>query len=127
MSSRASSSPARTPAPSVLAEENALLRDQVQALTQQLDWFKKQLFGPKSEKRPLEADTTRQAGLFDQNIGPDQGLEPDRAPERPVRGYSRGTAKKQRPDGCVAGTGLRFIAEVPVEIIRHLSPELTGA
>lgn len=47
---------------SALVEENALLREQLQILQRQLDWFKKQLFGPKSEKRVY--DLPEQNSLF---------------------------------------------------------------
>jgi transposase len=43
-----------------------------------------------------------------------------------VRAYQRGSAKKQRDDDCLNDTGLRFTADVPVEVIEHLPPELTG-
>lgn len=124
MNSNASSSPSSTSSSSVLAEENALLREQVQVLTHQLDWFKKQLFGPKSEKQVL--DTSRQAGLFDQD-GPMEPEHDDPEPKRTIRSYQRGTGKKQRSDDCLSDTGLRFNADVPVDVIEHLPPELTGA
>lgn len=122
MISNASSSPSNAPSSSVLAEENALLREQVQTLQHQLDWFKKQLFGAKSEKRLL--DTFQQAGLFDHGVP----AEHDNAaePKRTVRAYRRGTAKKQRDDDCLNDTGLRFNADVPVEVVEHQPPELTG-
>ena len=54
MNSTASASSPGTLSSSALAEENALLREQVQILQRQLDWFKKQLFGPKSEKQVVD-------------------------------------------------------------------------
>ena len=36
-----------------LKQENQALREQVSSLQHQLDWFKRQLFGSKSEKRFL--------------------------------------------------------------------------
>jgi transposase len=52
----ASTSQSNAPSYSALAEENALQRKQLDAqaeairqLKHQLDWFKNQLFGPKSE------------------------------------------------------------------------------
>ncbi|WP_262462808.1 transposase [Alloalcanivorax balearicus] len=64
MNSNASSSPSSTSSSSILAEENALLREQVQVLTHQLDWFKKQLFGPKSEKQVLDMEHRGQVLSF---------------------------------------------------------------
>jgi len=98
-----------------------LLREQLQVMRRQLDWFKKQLFGPKSEKQVY--DLPEQDSLF----------QPDEVPEQPageakriIKAYQRGTAGKQRNDDCLNDTGLRFSADVPVEVIEHLPPELTG-
>jgi transposase len=106
-----------------LAEENALLREQVQILQRQLDWFKKQLFGPKSEKQVF--DLPGQDSLFTSDDAP----VPEKPPEdetRTIRAYQRGTGKKQRDDDCLNDTGLRFSADVPVEVVEHLPSELTG-
>jgi len=69
MNSTASSPQTALPSFSALAEENALLREQLSAqsdairqLKHQLDWFKKQLFGPKSEKQVV--DLPEQGRLF---------------------------------------------------------------
>lgn len=59
---------------SALAEENALLREQVQGMQRQLDWFKKQLFGPKSEKQVY--DLPGQDSLFQ----PEETPVPEKAP-----------------------------------------------
>src|SRR5690606_41611409 len=61
MNSTASDPQPNAPSYSALAEENALQRKQLDAqaesirqLKHQLDWFKKQLFGPKSEKQVFD-------------------------------------------------------------------------
>lgn len=119
----ASASYSNAPSYSVLAEKNALLREQLQVMQRQLDWFKKQLFGPKSEKQVY--DLPEQGGLFQSNdaASPEKPLD---AEKRPVRAYQRGTGKKQRDDDCLNDTGLRFTADVPVEVVEHLPPELSG-
>ena len=127
MNSTASDPQPNAPSYSALAEENALQREQLEAqaesirqLKHQLDWFKKQLFGPKSEKQVF--DLPGQDSLFQ----PEQAPVPDKAPEddkRTVGAYQRGTAKKQRDDDCLNDTGLRFSADVPVEVIEQLPPE----
>lgn len=100
-----------------------MLREQLQVMQRQLDWFQKQLFGPKSEKQVY--DLPEQQNL----------LQPDQAPvpeissgdeQRTARAYQRGTGKKQRDDDCLNDTGLRFTADVPVEVVEHLPPELAG-
>lgn len=97
--------------------------DAIRQLTRQLDWFKKQLFGPKTEKQVY--DLPGQDDLFQPKDAP--------APEKPadeekrtIKAYQRGTGQKQRDDDCLNDTGLRFTADVPVEVIEHLPPELTG-
>ncbi len=100
-----------------------MLREQVRQLKHQLDWFKKQLFGPKSEKQVY--DLPEQGGLFRSDEIPVPEIPPE-AEKRPVQAYQRGAGKKQRDDDCLNDIGLRFTAEVPVEVIEHLPPELTG-
>jgi len=104
----------------------AQLEAQAETIRQQahqLDWFKKQLFGPKSEKQVF--DLPGQDSLFQSDEAP----IPEKPPEgekRTIRAYQRGIGKKQRDDNCLNDTGLRFTADVPVEVIEHLPPELTG-
>tara|TARA_R110001599_G_scaffold62921_3_gene175202 strand:- start:11571 stop:13223 length:1653 start_codon:yes stop_codon:yes gene_type:complete len=130
MNSTASAPQTNAPAYSALAEENALLREQLGAqadtirqLTHQLDWFKKQLFGPKSEKQVY--DIPEQDNLFSSGEAP-LPETPAEEEKRPIKAYQRGTGKKQRDDDCLNDTGLRFTADVPVEVIEQLPPELTG-
>jgi len=104
----------------LLREENAQLKTQLTSLEQRLRWYEKQLFGQKSEKRPV--DNPHQAGL-------DLGETPKPlAPEgeKKTVTYERGTAKKQRPDDCVNEAGLRFNDDVPVEVIDTKPAELSG-
>jgi transposase len=129
MNSTASSPQTALPSFSALAEENALLREQLDAqsdairqLKHQLDWFKKQLFGPKSEKQVF--DLPQQGHLFSS----DQAVvsAPPEDEKRVVQAYQRGSGKKQRDDDCLNDTGLRFNDDVPVEVVETLPPELTG-
>src|SRR5690554_1986912 len=122
MNSTASSTQSTLPSRSALAEQNALLREQVQLMQRQLDWFKKQLFGPKSEKQVY--DLPLQESLFSAAATTQQ--TPPEDPPRLVQAYRRGSAKKQRDDDCLNDTGLRFTDDVPVEVIEHLPPELSG-
>jgi transposase len=112
-----------------LRDENARLNQQlggyqaqIDQLQVQLDWFKQQLFGQKSERRPRE-------------VHPDQlSLADVLELETPITlpadqlttvTYERGRAKKDRGD-AVNETGLRFDDSVPVETIELQAPELTG-
>ena len=91
------------------AEVNAL-REEVAELKHQLAWFKKQLFGPKSEKLPPE--NPDQLLLF----GKKQTPVPQDQPKQKIT-YERGKFKKQRDDDCVSDEGLRFDSSVPVKTI----------
>lgn len=106
----------------VLQQENARLTAEVSGLTEQLalvrrqlDWFKRQLFGCKSERR-LEFDAVEQAGLF-------AALGIEAPPERDVPAQEvRYRRREKRRDGAVNESGLRFDATVPVEVVRVVDP-----
>jgi transposase len=112
-----------------LQEQNTLLQlkvgdltDEVKQLKHQLVWLQNQIFGATSEKRLVEVPG--QDGLFDADEAP----APDTTPaiKRPVAGYERGAAPKQRDADCLSDSGLRFTADVPVEVIEHTPSELAG-
>lgn len=93
---------------------------QIRELQNQLDWFKRQLFGEKSERR-INLDNPSQGDLL-------KGLaEPvaAREPEKETISYERRKAKKDRT-GSLTDNGLRFDETVPVEEIRMPAPELDG-
>ncbi len=93
---------------------------EIAELKAQLDWFKRQLFGTKSERRIM--------------VSPDQHALPfgegetpppvDALPTETVT-YQRRKAKV-RPEGCVHDSGLRFDDSVPVEVIEVPAPQLEG-
>ena len=88
-----------------------------ESLKQQLNWFKRQLFGEKSEKR-LVIENPDQMDLGELFKMPSE--TPPVTKE--VITYER--RKKQRSDDCVTDEGLRFDERVPVEIIELPAPEL---
>lgn len=98
--------------------ENAALREQVTQLKHQLDWFKRQLFGAKSEKR-IDIDTSRQADLL-----ADLGVTPPASDTLPTEQITYQRRKKQRDANTVNESGLRFDDSVPVETIEVPTPEL---
>lgn len=98
------------------AEYDAL-HAQIKTLKTQLDWFKRQLFGAKSEKR-LEIDPALQADLL-AALGED--LPVPAVPEIEKISYER---RKSRSDQTVTESGLRFDDSVPVETIVLSAPEL---
>lgn len=113
-------SSARTSAGTVaLRTENAALQEQVESLKTQLDWFKRQLFGSKSEKR-LIIDPAIQADLL-AGLSQAHSVTPPPAIEKIT--YER---RKSRSDKAVTDSGLRFDDSVPVETIVLPSPDLNG-
>lgn len=90
----------------------------------QLDWFKRQVFGEKSEKRDMD-DTpyhTTLADLFE--TLPEIPKAPEE--ENITVSYSRGKAKKNGLEGSPEDSGLRFDKTVPVVEIPVSTPELEG-
>lgn len=113
-----------------LRRENALLADRLDAagrayealkadhaaLKDQVDWFKRQLFGRRSEKR-VGFDLAEQASLFE---SPDAGEVS--APEVPVEEISYRRRKRKRRGDAATATGLRFDESVPVTTIEVKDP-----
>ena len=107
-----------------LLQCNADLQVKVKSLEQQLAWFKRQLFGEKSEKFDM-TDNPYQVTIADVlNDLPDvPKLENE---DRQTVTYQRGKAKKDKLEGTPDDSGLRFDESVPVEEIKISSPELEG-
>ena len=97
-----------------LRAENDALREQLQSLKTQLDWFKRQLFGERSEKRLL-IDPAIQGNLL-AGLGGDVAVP--KLAEKQKISYER---NKPRAPGTVTEQGLRFDETVPVETI-YLGP-----
>jgi len=89
------------------------------ALKQELAWFKRQLFGRKSEKRLI--DNPDQLGLAEV-LGESV---PAPAPETEQVTYTRRKGKTRRDDD-VTDSGLRFGEDVPIEVIALSAPQLDG-
>ena len=102
-----------------LLQENILLKQQLVLLQKQLDWFKQQVFGQKSERRLVEI-LTQQGSLFE----PLAQTNLAQVPTEKIQ-YERKKKQKQRND-AVTDSGLRFDESVTVEEIRIKAPELSG-
>ena len=92
---------------------------ELSSVKHQLNWFKRQVFGEKSEKR-LTIDNPDQIDLGEIFAKP----EATPPPETETITYER--RKKQRSDDCVTDEGLRFDERVPVEVTELPAPELQG-
>lgn len=103
-----------------LTLENRSLREQIAALTQQLDWFRRQLFGAKSERFVSEANP------YQLHLGDALPL-PEAIPEgrQSVPAHTRKVAKS---DLAQDAQSLPFFDEtkVPVETIVLNAPEAEG-
>jgi|GEM_PF-1621543 len=103
-----------------LEQINAQLSARVELLTQQLDWFKRQLFGRKSEKR-LDIDAAVQGNLL---MALGVATPPAKIAPSETITYQR--RKNQRDAATVNDSGLRFDDTVPVQIIEVADPDLKG-
>ena len=104
-----------------LDESNAALtqlQTDFQVLKQQLEWFKRQLFGEKSEKR-LELDPVEQGNLLSA-LGVETPPHFDEPSTHTVT-YER---RNKVRDGAVNDSGLRFDANVPVKTIAVQDPAI---
>ena len=96
------------------------LRGEVESLKQELAWFKRQLFGRKSEKRLI--DHPDQLGLAEL-LGGEAADAP--SPQTQQVTYTRRKGKTRREDD-VTDRGLRFGEDVPIEVIALSAPQLEG-
>jgi len=96
------------------------LERKVELLEHQVDWFKRQLFGRKSEKRLVE-DRPEQPLLEGLVSQAPAAAETDTPTETLT--YTR---RKQRAESDVTDAGLRFDETVPVETIHCPAPALAG-
>ncbi len=96
--------------PPLVVEKMVLLEAEIQSLKSQLDWFKQQLFGQKSEKRLVD-ENPHQASLL---AGLSSPVSSPSAPATEEITYTRRKGK-QRDKSCVTEQGLRFDDSVPVE------------
>jgi transposase len=99
-------------------------QDKIHSLEQQLEWFKRQLFGQKSEKRDM-ADNPYQQTIAEL-LQPLPAVPKPQDNDKQSISYQRGKAKKNALEGSPDDSGLRFDDTVPVEEIALTAPELEG-
>ena len=104
-----------------LARSHAALQREVQTIQHQLEWFRRQLFGQKSEKRPLAPHPAQMhLGEF-----PLPHAQPE-ASGKPVAGHTRRTPRTDFAHDK-NDAGLFFDeARVPVETITVANPDIEG-
>jgi transposase len=106
-----------------LVRSQVTLRQEVQTLKHQLDWFKRQIFGQKSERRIIDGVDGQMS--LGEAIDREQPASPPAPAERPVAAHTRRSAAK-KPD--TGDDSVPFFDEtrVPVEVIELTSPEIAG-
>lgn len=103
-----------------LARDVAGLSEQVAALQHQLDWFKRQIFGQKSERRQPEVPP-EQMSLGELFALPPAAVAP---PPQTVAPHTRRAGKA--PGEAAEALPFFDATRVPVEVIDVAPPELTG-
>ena len=104
-----------------LLDSVADLAQQLRHTQHELNWFKRQLFGEKSEKRFIENSNQLRFGIDLLGALPEE----DNRPEQTIS-YTRKQGPKRRPQDCVTDSGLRFDASVPMKTIRLSPHEIEG-
>jgi transposase len=106
-----------------LAQSQFQLRQEVQALKHQLEWFKRQVFGQKSERRIIEAGAGQMS--LGEAINPEQSATAPSPLERRVAAHTRKAAAKKADTG---DESVPFFDEtrVPIELIELTAPEAAG-
>jgi len=104
-----------------LCQELAQAQHQVEQFKDQIDWFKRQLFGQESERRILD-DASGQLNLGELS---DPGHSHVPAKQRVIAGQTRSVPAKKPESG---EESLPFFDEtrVPVELIELTAPEALG-
>ena len=99
-----------------LKAENTALKARLDELTHQLEWFKRQLFGERSERRLIERNP-HQLSLGEVEAG--AGSAPSTTTS--VKGHTRKPRTKPSPEDEPA---VRFDDTVPVEVIEVADPQI---
>jgi transposase len=105
--------------PQQIVERFADCAQRIEALEHQLDWFKRQLFGQKSERR-IMFDPAQQMSLGESlNVVPPDGPPPA---QRLVAAHTR-TSVRRTPDSDAEALPFFDAERVPVEVIELAHPE----
>jgi len=98
--------------------------ERIRTLEHQVDWFKRQIFGQKSEKRNMQDNPHQQtiADVLKELPKAPESVEQ----EKQTITYQRGKAPKDNLAGTPDDSGLRFDESVPVKEISLSAPELDG-
>jgi transposase len=109
--------------PGQVVERMQALHQEIDGLRHQIDWFRRQIFGHKSEKRAVEAPGQQLS--LGEALSPPQTATPPEPPVRPVAAHTRRSLPKAADAEAEA---VRFFDEtrVPVEVIELANPDIAG-
>ena len=99
------------------------LTREVETLKHQIDWFKRQIFGQKSERRILEGHDGQMS--LGEVIAAEQSAVPSAPTERTIAAHTR-RATTKKPDTGDDSVPFFDEARVPVEVIELTAPETHG-
>ena len=103
-----------------LARSHAALQREVETIQHQLEWFRRQLFGQKSEKRPLAPHPAQM------HLGEFPLPEAPEAHDKPVAGHTRHTPCSDFAHDKNDAALFFDEARVPVETITVANPDIEG-
>lgn len=106
-----------------LVRSHAALREEVSALKHQLEWFKRQLFGQKSERRIVDQASGQMS--LGEALNQAQTAAAPAPAERRVDAHTRRVAAK-KPDTGEDSVPFFDETRVPVEVIDVVAPEAAG-
>ena len=106
-----------------LLRSHTTLREEVSALKHQLEWFKRQLFGQKSERRIIES-APRQMSLGEALDQAQTGVAPEPKSRR-IDAHTRRVTTK-RPEADEDSVPFFDETRVPMEVIEVPAPEVAG-
>ena len=89
----------------------------------QIDWFKRQIFGQKSERRIIDGSDGQMS--LGEVLDAEQGVAPPALTERPIAAHTR-RPKTKKPDTGDDSTPFFDETRVPVEVIELAAPEAEG-
>lgn len=104
------------------SEQLKSLQEEFNELKNQLEWFKKQIFGKKSEKRKDITSPNIQLSLGEQFESKEEDLP--KPEEKQTITYQRGKAKKKKIEDQVNDKGLRFDSNVEVKEVTLMPDEV---
>ena len=116
--------PLEAPAYASVLAENTDLKTRCAALEERLKWFERQVFGRKSEQRPV--DLHEQPSLLGFSADELKKLREENQSEKDTVSFQRRKTNKTRADDCLTRQGLRFGKHVPIKRIVVTPDELKG-